>query len=73
MSTASQVLEVDLNKTVLSSKDLKNLVSTKSHDRILDASNGFMRRMNPYTMKSPAKMWTILWSLLAAEKLFLEL
>ncbi|ADU75576.1 threonine synthase [Acetivibrio thermocellus AD2] len=41
MSTASQVLEVDLNKTVLSSKDLKNLVSTKSHDRILDASNGF--------------------------------
>jgi len=29
MSTASQVLEVDLNKTVLSSKDLKNLVSTK--------------------------------------------
>jgi len=25
----------------LSSKDLKNLVSTKSHDRILDASNGF--------------------------------
>jgi len=63
MSTASQVLEVDLNKTVLSSKDLKNLVSTKSHDRILDASNGFHEAYESIYYEVACEMWTILWSL----------